>query len=136
MTANIDLAKQSVRKLIKDLMDAVPVPPTTTTAGKARQWFGAQSGPQPTAVKVWMRQNLTQDSIYSGGTVTLTWANANAYCSDIDTSIDDFVAGPAPQDEPDASAYAFFTGNDAYEWTDAALNWMDEHVIVIIVVEL
>jgi hypothetical protein len=136
MATNIDLTKNSVRKLIQDLLDVVPVPPTTTTAGKARQWFGSQGGLQPTAVKNWMRQSLTQDSLYNGATVTVTGPNAAVYCADIDDKLDEFLAGSAPEDEPDASAHAFLSGNDAYEFDEDFIDWMDANVIVTIIVEI
>jgi len=136
MATNIELTKNSIRRLIQDLLEVVPVPPTTTTAGKARQWFGSQGGLQPTAVKNWMRQNLTQNSLYSGATVTVTGPNAAVYCADIDDSLDEFLAGPAPEDEPGASAHAFISGSNAIAFDEDFIDWMDANVIVIVIVEI
>lgn len=136
LVSNAELAKQSVRKLIKDLLDAVPVPPTTTTAGKARAWFGAGSGLQPTAVKVWMRQNLTQDSLYSGGTVALTTSNAITYCENVDEEIDTFMSGTAPTESPNAEAHAWLNSAGAIDLDDDFLNWFDEQVIAFVIVEI
>ncbi len=136
MTANIDLTKQSVRKLIYDLMEQVPVPPTTTTAGKARQWFGSQGGVQPIAVKVWMRNSLTQYSLYNGGAVTLTWANAITYCNDIDEELDEFLESPAPEEEPDTTAHTWLSGSTAGELDPNFVEWFNVRIITNVVVEI
>lgn len=135
-SSNIDLTKNSVRKLIKDLMEMVPVPPTTTTAGKARQWFGSQGGVQPVAVKVWMRNSLTQYSLYNGSAVTLTWGNAISYCDDIDEELDEFLANPAPEEEPDATAHAWLNGSYAGDFNPDFVEWFNVRIITNVVVEI
>lgn len=135
---NAEALKQTVRKLVYDLLEQVPVPPTTSTAGKARAWLGSQGGVKPPAVNVWMRQALTEDSLYTGAPITLTTANALAYCADVDDKIDEFTGGAQPEDPIEAATYAYLTSTigPTSPIPVETLEWMGGQVITTILVEI
>lgn len=134
--SNAAVFKQSLRKLIQDLLTQVPVPPTTTTAGKARAWFGGSSGLQPTAVNVWIRQSLTENSLYTGSPVTLTAANALAYCENVDERVDEFVAGERPDDPILGQAYDWAIDSQALTIDESFIEWFSGSMVASIIVEI